>query len=403
MNALLGILLLLTPVACQSAQEAPAAGAQVHQKSAQPGYSQMVVIGDEGTLVLFLRGPDEVTAILDDAVVPAERIVRDGDRLRILSPEGETLFDVGVASRGVGIALSAGPGRYSVSIPDAGDLWAEQADARITTSRKLIGVTTTPVDAGLAAQLDVDPEQAFVINQVTEGMPAEQAGVRPWDVVVKIDGEGPGTVERLRSALSDKEEGETVRLSILRKGETVELDVGFTQSGGVSMVRSTDDVARYALDRARSGETLRVRTALDNAFEKREQEVADLHYQLEKARARLEASVVELRDAEEAARRADENDRGVDDAQLKALRTAVERAQNDVASAAELVQASRLGAGFLDLGDDGGRALFLPPAFSGPAAVGRSAEEDKRLAQMEERLERLERMLSEFIESEKGR
>jgi hypothetical protein len=399
MNALLSLLLLFTPVACQSSQDSGRTAVRVHPQTTQSGYSQMVLAGDEGTLILFVRDADDVTAILNGQVVPAEQIVRDGDRLRVTSPEGETLFDVRVATADA-IGNRYPTGVFGVTGPAAGAFWGQAADLRFATSRKLIGVTTTPIDAALAAQLDVDPEQVFMINAVNSGMPAEQAGVQPWDVVLEIDGEPPGTVERLRSVLHEKAPGETVRLSILRKGETLDLDVGFKESRNDFAMADGGDMARYTLDALRSPDGLRVRTALDSAYALREQGVAELREALNKARVQLEVSVVDLQDAEAAAAQAGAD---VDESRLKSLRAAVERAQHDVAAATERFQASQLGAGFLDLGADGGRALYVPPRFGPTAVGGRTDESDKRLALMEERLARLEQMLSEFIESEQGR
>jgi hypothetical protein len=279
--------------------------------------------------------------------------------------------------------------------------WEDFVGAGVLPSRKLIGVTTTPVDAALAAQLDIDADEAFVINQVNRDMPAEKAGVKPWDVVVRIDGEGPGTVEHLREALRDKEEGQTVRLTILRKRETLDLEVGFTQYAVGSSMGLGGGSGRYVPDQLQARADLSVRTALHSAMAKREAELATLQAALQDARARIEASVVALQDAEAAARG---EDGPVDEAHLKALRAAVERAQTDAAAAAERLQAARLGAGFLDLGDDGGRALFVPQTYSAASALqGRADAEDQRLVQLEERLARLEELLKELVESDKER
>jgi hypothetical protein len=367
----------------------------------------MVVTGNEGTLVLFVRGNDDVTAILDGSVVPADRIVREGDRLRVVSTTGQTLFDVRVVSAGAD-ALSAGSRAYALAGPERDAFWGSLADVHVAGSRKLIGVTTTPVDAALSAQLGIDAEQAFVINEVNAGMPAEKAGMKPWDVVVKIDGEGPGTVERLREVLHEKQEGQTVRLSILRKGEPMELDVGFTASKGGFVSGMPGDLTRYKLGELDPAEGLGVRGALQSAMAEREREIAALREALDTARVQLEVSVVALADAEAAARGPGAGD--VDEARLKQLRAEVERAQRQAASAADRFGAARMGAGFLDLGTDGGRALFVPPAYAGAGSGPRSddharglAQMEERLAQMQDRLARLEVLLNKLVESGQGR
>jgi S1-C subfamily serine protease len=100
------------------------------------------------------------------------------------------------------------------------------------------GLTLTPELAG-AAGLDVD-QQGILVVQVISGTPAEEAGLlggdqvvevegQPilvgGDVVLAVDGEDLARFEELRAALAQFAPGQTVKLTLLRSGEEMTLEV----------------------------------------------------------------------------------------------------------------------------------------------------------------------------------
>ncbi|HEY8551720.1 MAG TPA: trypsin-like peptidase domain-containing protein [Vicinamibacterales bacterium] len=84
--------------------------------------------------------------------------------------------------------------------------------------------------------------RGVAVLRVTPGGPAEAAGLRgvrttdrggvvPGDIIVGVDGTAIDSVARLLSRLDDHQVGDTVRLTILREGKKVEVDVKL-QAGG---------------------------------------------------------------------------------------------------------------------------------------------------------------------------
>jgi hypothetical protein len=73
---------------------------------------------------------------------------------------------------------------------------------------------------------------AVVVRQVLRGGPADKAGVMPGDVIVEIGGRKINGIVDLRRALSKKKKGDTVGVTVRRKGsegkaKTVELSLTF--------------------------------------------------------------------------------------------------------------------------------------------------------------------------------
>lgn len=109
-------------------------------------------------------------------------------------------------------------------VASLGDRWSYYIPASEYASY-LEQVQNAYVGVGMTIQLSEDG-QGFLIIDVTEGGPAEAAGVQVDDVLVEI--EGNSTVGMDVNQARDHvrgEEGTTVRLVFLRNGERRELDV----------------------------------------------------------------------------------------------------------------------------------------------------------------------------------
>ncbi len=88
-----------------------------------------------------------------------------------------------------------------------------------------LGVSAEEPGRALAAQTGVDRARACVITDVREGWPAEKAGLKKYDLVTAIDGNLSASARDLTRAARAKAPGETVRLTVLRNGQTMELVV----------------------------------------------------------------------------------------------------------------------------------------------------------------------------------
>ena len=80
-----------------------------------------------------------------------------------------------------------------------------------------------------AAILNSLPQGVYVVN-IIPGSPAEKAGIKPEDIIVKIDGnELTDKNGGLAKIISKKKPGDTVNLEIWRDGETLKLQITLSE------------------------------------------------------------------------------------------------------------------------------------------------------------------------------
>lgn len=84
-------------------------------------------------------------------------------------------------------------------------------------SKYTIGVSTSHVDAALAAQLVLPPSTGRVISHVSKGYPAAKAGLQKHDVILAVNDEYITSEAGLGKAL-DKAAGKPVKIEFLRAG-----------------------------------------------------------------------------------------------------------------------------------------------------------------------------------------
>lgn len=99
----------------------------------------------------------------------------------------------------------------------AGALLAEDSD------RPFLGINLRELNAEEAAKLKLDVTEGLAVVSTQIGSPARVAGVLPYDIVVALDGVAMKTKDAFRAAMAPHKIGDEVALSLLRKGEKVEL------------------------------------------------------------------------------------------------------------------------------------------------------------------------------------
>ena len=71
----------------------------------------------------------------------------------------------------------------------------------------------------------IDPANPIFVLSVIDSLPADEAGLRDEDVIVRVGGEWGVNAEKLREILGDKEPGDSLELGVLRKGKFREIEV----------------------------------------------------------------------------------------------------------------------------------------------------------------------------------
>ncbi|MBG6217667.1 S1-C subfamily serine protease [Arthrobacter sp. CAN_A6] len=94
-----------------------------------------------------------------------------------------------------------------------------------TAEHAFLGLVPGAITAQIAQQLGLESAEGAVVLSVQDGSPADDAGVRPGDVVVSMAGTDIVSPEALLAALREQDPGTTVDLTVRRDGEQIPLEV----------------------------------------------------------------------------------------------------------------------------------------------------------------------------------
>ena len=148
--------------------------------------------------------------IVDD-VIQTDAALNPGNSGGALVDGRGRVIGINTAVAGVGLGLAV-----PVNATTRGIISALMADGRVR--RAWIGIAggTRPLPPAVANQLD--RERGLEVVEVIAGSPADQAGVRPEDLVVGIDGEPVGGVDDVQRLLTAATIDRSVELAIVRGG-----------------------------------------------------------------------------------------------------------------------------------------------------------------------------------------
>jgi serine protease DegQ len=92
-----------------------------------------------------------------------------------------------------------------------------------------LGVTPQAVTPQIAERLDLGTDEGVIVQSVVRGGPADDAGIEPGDVIVRLAGQDVRTVEDFLVELRDHDPGEDVAVDVLRDGDRRSFDVRLTE------------------------------------------------------------------------------------------------------------------------------------------------------------------------------
>jgi serine protease Do len=181
------------------------------------GYVHSVTVG-----VVSFVGRKLFDPSLDDYIQTDAAINFGNSGGPLINSRGEVI--------GINSAISSRASNIGFAVP------INQAIAILTqlktkgrVSRGFIGVTLSDVTPALQRALRLDVSRGAIVQEVTPRSPAERAGLKPYDVILEVEGRPISTNEELIRDISARQPGSVARLEILREGRRQVLPVKLTE------------------------------------------------------------------------------------------------------------------------------------------------------------------------------
>ena len=238
-----------------------------------------VVIELEGKKV---RNSSNLTKLIQTSS-PGEKvtlkILRDGKEKTIIvtlgtQPKGEFLYEY-----------------------EFGPFWGETKRMKPHTysfsffSGSRIGVKVQDLTEQLGDYFGVEDGEGALITEVEEDMPAEKAGLKAGDVIVEVDDEEIEDTQELRDIISEKDEGDKVKIRVIRNRKPESFEVGVEEGkewssfdlGGLKKLQVLPEKlhsSKILLEKEASSE-------LEEEMEELREELEELKEELEELREKI--------------------------------------------------------------------------------------------------------------------
>lgn len=102
---------------------------------------------------------------------------------------------------------------------------AEQLKADGRVIRGYLGVTIQDLTPELQSSMDIKTSDGAVVSDLEKGSPADKAGLKPYDVIVSLNGEKIQDNTELRDRIASLKPGSKAELGVIRDGKEETIDV----------------------------------------------------------------------------------------------------------------------------------------------------------------------------------
>lgn len=134
---------------------------------------------------------------------------------------------------GINTAISAEAQGIGFAIPTSTVVQVlEDLKNNVSKGRPWVGVQVRTVDSELANYLGLDKVEGAVVAGVVAGSPAEQAGLREWDVIVEFNGKKVSNADELVAAIKSTQIGQTAKVIVVRRRQQQSLTVTVAERQG---------------------------------------------------------------------------------------------------------------------------------------------------------------------------
>lgn len=125
---------------------------------------------------------------------------------------------------------------------------AKQVMDQLLTRGKVVrgwlGVGIQPLTADLAAKFGVNEGEGVLVNEVFENDPAARAGIKPGDIITKVDDKPVDTPNMLSRLIATLPPGATARVEIIRDSQRLVLPIPLSERQDTPVVASLPPPSR---------------------------------------------------------------------------------------------------------------------------------------------------------------
>lgn len=154
----------------------------------------------------------------------------------LINTRGEVIgINAAISSRAPNIGFAVPINTATAILPQL------KAQGRVT--RGYIGVMLRDVDPDMQRWLGLSSAQGALVQDVTTGSPGARAGIRPYDVIVSVDGGAVADHDALIQVIAASRPGTTRALQVLRDGHHLTVPIKLAerpQSERVTAARNDD-------------------------------------------------------------------------------------------------------------------------------------------------------------------
>jgi serine protease Do len=120
--------------------------------------------------------------------------------------------------------LSGSGGSQGVGFAIPSNMVLEVVDQILKHGRVIrgsLGVETQAIDQNMIEAFKLSGDSGVIVTDVMKNSPAEKAGLRPEDIILRVGEETVSTPNRLRAVVSFLKPGQQVQISLLRQGKEI--------------------------------------------------------------------------------------------------------------------------------------------------------------------------------------
>jgi serine protease Do len=177
------------------------------------GYEHTVTVG-----VVSYLGRKLFDASLDNYIQTDAAINFGNSGGPLINSRGEVI--------GINAAISSRASNIGFAVPINGArAILPQLRARGRVSRGYMGVTLRDIDADLQQSLKLTVSKGALVQDLSDGSPADRSGLKPYDTIISLDDHPTANDDDLIREIASRPPGTAVRLRVVRDGRTESMTV----------------------------------------------------------------------------------------------------------------------------------------------------------------------------------